>query len=234
MSAVRPCDRVAPARTAPGVTTRVLTPRRRSSRPGRLVHELERVGAEAGAELGAAGVRLGGHLDHRLADGKPRAGGKVLDAEVEVDEELVARERPAVAATGDQVGGAGVHQRELRIGVGRAVRGAAAPARCHTSPTRPSSRSSTPSSSTSRSSSAGRLTISSTVPCCRRRQDDLVEAGCELVCAAMLHARKSTQTPHPGRRALKPVTACHRARIWLLRFSWVSSARPSASSSGGR
>ncbi len=63
-----------------------------------LVHELERLGAEAGAELRAPGVRFWRHLDDGVADRELRSGWKVVDAEVEVDVELVAGERPAISA----------------------------------------------------------------------------------------------------------------------------------------
>jgi hypothetical protein len=58
-----------------------------------------------------------------------RVPAEVLDAEVEIDVELVARERPALAAAGDEVGGAGVHQRQLGERVRRAVRPTARAAR---------------------------------------------------------------------------------------------------------
>src|SRR5690606_23799138 len=54
----------------------------------------------------------------------------VVDRQVEVDEELVARERPTIASTGgDEVDGAAVHDVELCLGVGRSVRGELAPPR---------------------------------------------------------------------------------------------------------
>ena len=113
---------MSPVRTAPGVTTRALTSAQAELAARGLVHELERLGAEAGAELRAPGVRLGRHLDDGVADGELRACGQVLDAEIEVDVELVARERPAVPASGDHRGCARVHQRQLRVRVRRAVR----------------------------------------------------------------------------------------------------------------
>ena len=66
-----------------------------------------------------------GQLDHGLADRESRAGGNVVDAEVEVDVELVACERPALPVSGDDLGEARVHQGQLRV-VGR--RGAEMPA----------------------------------------------------------------------------------------------------------
>ena len=80
---------VSPTRTAPAVTIRVLTPAQAQLAARRLVHELECVGAEPGAELGAAGVRFGAHLDDGLADGEARSGREVLETEVEIDVELV-------------------------------------------------------------------------------------------------------------------------------------------------
>src|SRR5205807_135416 len=54
-----------------------------------------------------------------------RPGRQIRAAQVEVDVELVARERPAVALARDQRGRAGVHERELRSRVRRSS--AAAP-----------------------------------------------------------------------------------------------------------
>jgi hypothetical protein len=63
-------------------------------------------------------VRLVGHLDHRgVADRESGAGRQLGPAEVEVDEELVPGERPALRIDGDECGGPGVHQRQLPIGV---------------------------------------------------------------------------------------------------------------------
>jgi DNA-binding transcriptional MerR regulator len=97
--------------------------------PGALVHELDRLGAEARGELRAAGVELLGDLDHGRPDGEPCARGQVLVAEVEVDEELVAGERPPLPVARDGRDRACVHQRQLHVGVRGAVLGAAAPAR---------------------------------------------------------------------------------------------------------
>ena len=180
-------------RTAPGRHDAGVDPAQPQLAAGRLVHELERLAAEAGAELRAARVRLLRDLDDGLADREPRPGREVVDAEVEIDVELVAGERPALAAPGDEVGGAGVHQRQLGVsGFAEPSGRLRDPRASQTSPTSPSSRSSTPSSSTSRSFSAGRRTISSTVPAAAGDSRISGQPCGELVCAAVLHARKPT------------------------------------------
>ena len=64
------------------------------------------------------GVGHVGDFDDGVADGQARPDGQVLDAEIEVDVELVARERPALPIARDQLGEAGVHHRQLGV-VGR-------------------------------------------------------------------------------------------------------------------
>ena len=59
------------------------------------VHPAGGVVAEAGGELGAAGVRARGDLEEGVADRERVPGREVREAEVEVDVELVAGERPA-------------------------------------------------------------------------------------------------------------------------------------------
>ena len=120
---------VSPRRIVPGVTTLALRPRRRSCLPDADVDEAQRLLAEAGGELGAAGVRLLGDLDDGVADGEARAGRQVVGAEVEVDVQLVAGEgADVVVVTADEPGQAGVDDVELHVGVGAAVLGAAAAA----------------------------------------------------------------------------------------------------------
>jgi len=68
---------------------------------------------EPGHELLAPPVREVADLDHRRADRQPGAGRQVLAADVEVDVELVAGERPAVAGAGHQRCGPRVHDRDL-------------------------------------------------------------------------------------------------------------------------
>src|SRR5438128_1575425 len=63
----------------------------------RRVDEPERPGAEAPAELRTPGVRLVGHLDDGGAESEPRARRQVVGAQVEVDVELIACERPLLA-----------------------------------------------------------------------------------------------------------------------------------------
>src|SRR5207237_7817127 len=90
------------------------------------VDELQRFLAEAGGELGAAGVRRLRDLDDGRADLQAGARWEVRVAQVEVDEELVACERPPLRAPGDESGSPGVHQRQLPVRLG-ALAGALAP-----------------------------------------------------------------------------------------------------------
>ena len=85
------------------------------------VDEAHRLDAEAGDELGAPGVRDLGDLDDGVADLQPRARRQLLRAEVEVDVELVAGERPAVTGAGDEGDRPGVHHVQLHLRVRRAV-----------------------------------------------------------------------------------------------------------------
>ena len=91
------------------------------------VDEAQRLLAEAGGELGAAGVRLVGDLDHGVADGEAGASRQVVGADVEVDVELVAGQGPdVVVVTADEPGQPGVDDVELHVGMGAAVVGAPA------------------------------------------------------------------------------------------------------------
>ena len=129
------------------------------------VDEAHGVEAEALGELGAAAVRDGGDLDDGLADAQPGAGRQLVGAEVEVDVELVAGERPRARASPATSAAArafmtfncisGCADRSAVRVLGRSR---------HVSPTSPTSRSSSPTSSTSRSPTAGRRTISSSRP----------------------------------------------------------------------
>jgi hypothetical protein len=47
-------------------------------------------------------VRLGSDLDDRVPDRDPAAGRQLPDAQVQVDEELVARELPPIDRPGDE------------------------------------------------------------------------------------------------------------------------------------
>jgi hypothetical protein len=69
-------------------------------------------------------MRCVGHLENGGGDREARPRRQVLRAQVEVDVELVACERPALALAGDERRGARVHQRHL----GLRVRAASAPA----------------------------------------------------------------------------------------------------------
>ena len=105
------------ARSGPRRTTSTSSPGRTGPRahhlgaqpaqPARLalgpVDEGQRVLAEAGDELAAAGVRLVGHHDHRAvgpADVELAPGGQVVVGQVEVDEHLVAGELLALGVLG--------------------------------------------------------------------------------------------------------------------------------------
>jgi len=142
----------------PAITTLALRPRSRSSRPSQLadlvpladragdhhlgieapqpqlasdrrVDEPQGVGAEAGTELGAARVGDLGDLDDGAAQRQAGAGGQVSVTQVEVEVQLVARQRTAVGIDCDQRRQAGVDHVELHVRVGRAIgRPAASPA----------------------------------------------------------------------------------------------------------
>src|SRR5690606_10543934 len=78
------------------------------------------------------GVWLVGDLQDRAADLEPRPGWEVCGAEIQIQVELIAGERPAVGAPRHQSRGAGIHQVELHVGVrlpvGRAGTGPSLPA----------------------------------------------------------------------------------------------------------
>src|SRR5262245_3005779 len=61
---------------------------------GRRIHESHRVGPEALDEFSAAGMGLISDLDYRGAQRQSRARGKVLLAQIQIDEQLIAGERP--------------------------------------------------------------------------------------------------------------------------------------------
>src|SRR6188472_234589 len=79
------------------------------------IDEPRRIRAEASRELRAASVGNVRDLEYRGTDLDARARRQVFDADVEVDVQLVARERPALATSGDEVDDARVHQRDLRM-----------------------------------------------------------------------------------------------------------------------
>ena len=110
-----------PVRIVPGTTTLALMPARVEADADVGVDEAHGREAEALGELGAAPVRLIGDLHDRLADAQPGARRQLLGAEVEVDVQLVAGERPPLRRTGDQRHGPDVHDVELHVGMGRAV-----------------------------------------------------------------------------------------------------------------
>ena len=115
---------VSPLETVPGSITFAFSPRSRRWRYGFVLTKRCASLPEARHELDAAGVRLRRHLDHGRAECESRAGRQVLLRDVEIDVELIAGESPALAvARGDEVDDARAHQRQLRLAVGRSVRG---------------------------------------------------------------------------------------------------------------
>jgi hypothetical protein len=90
-------------------------PRRLRSRPGCEFDELQRVDSEAASELAAAVMRLVVHLKYSRAYVERASGRQVGVAPVEIDEQLVAGRRPALACAGDERGGACVHERQLCV-----------------------------------------------------------------------------------------------------------------------
>ncbi len=88
---------VSPVEIVPGDDhVRVHAPEPQLAALGR-VDELERVAPEARGELRAPGVRLLRDLhDDRVADREPAPGRQALLVEAHVDEQVVARERPAL------------------------------------------------------------------------------------------------------------------------------------------
>src|SRR5215217_7940671 len=74
------------------------------------VDELHRVEAESFDELPAAGVRLGRDLDDSRSDRELRAYRHIGRAEVEVDEQLIARKVPAAPVLRHERDNARVHQ----------------------------------------------------------------------------------------------------------------------------
>ena len=108
----------------PGLNDARVDAAQRQRAPARAVDELHGVGAETFDELTAARVRLRGDLDDRRAHRQLRARRQVLSAQIEIDVELVAGERPAIRSLGDQRHHARVGERELHVGVAPAVLGA--------------------------------------------------------------------------------------------------------------
>ena len=109
-----------PVRTVPPLTTIALMPRRRSSWSA-LTQRAASM-PKAFGELRTAGVRLLRHLDDRLTDRQPGTRRRVRQRQVEVDEELIAGERPAIpVAPGDEIGCATAHQIQLSLRVGPTV-----------------------------------------------------------------------------------------------------------------
>jgi len=79
------------------------------------------VRAESLDEFSAAGVRLAGDLDDGGSQRELRAGRKIVLAEIEVDEQLIARERPTVLSLSEQRDRARVDDVQLHIGMRRSI-----------------------------------------------------------------------------------------------------------------
>jgi hypothetical protein len=80
----------------------------------RTVGPSERISAEPARELRAPGVRWLSHLGHSLADLQPRARWKVVDRNVEVDDQLVSGKLLAVAGARNRRQHPAVH-RESKV-----------------------------------------------------------------------------------------------------------------------
>src|SRR5687768_6924138 len=91
--------------------------------------EFRRLDSEARRELLSAIVRRRRHFNGRGANPRPRAFGQVVEAQVEVDEDLSPGEGPARLLLRDEGDNPAVHDGELRIRVGRAVGRVVIPAR---------------------------------------------------------------------------------------------------------
>src|SRR4051794_21921015 len=87
------------------------------------VDEPHRIHTEALDELRATGVWLGGDLDHRLSDRQLRTRGHIRDAEIEIDEQLIAGQMPAALVLRDECHNPRVHQVELHVWMRAAVGG---------------------------------------------------------------------------------------------------------------
>jgi hypothetical protein len=85
------------------------------------VDEAGRLEPEPFGELAAAVVRHRGNLEDRQGDREACAGRQVVGAEVEIDVEVVAGERPAGLVLRDQRDRAGIHQRDLDVRMRAAV-----------------------------------------------------------------------------------------------------------------
>src|SRR6266581_253244 len=77
---------------------------------------------ESRAELGAACVRRLADLDDGRPDRQPAAGGQRLQAQVEIDVELIAGQRPALAVGLDRLQDPRADYGQLGIEIGRPVR----------------------------------------------------------------------------------------------------------------
>ena len=90
---------------------------------GRRIDELQRLYAIPRFKLMAPRMRLSGDLNDRIAESEPGAGRQIVQAQVEIDVQLIAGQRPTVFLLGNQSNGSCVHERQLRVGVGRPIRG---------------------------------------------------------------------------------------------------------------
>ena len=155
---------MSPTRITPGSTTRALRPRRWSSRPTAELTNF--IASRPNLDTNLAQPVCGCSVISMTAD--PRAsrvpGRQVAVAQVHVDEQLIAGQRPAIPRLGDERHGARAHDVQLHVGwdVPSAVR--ELPRERQVSPTSPCTGCSSPTSSTSRAPMAGRRTIISSAP----------------------------------------------------------------------
>ena len=127
------------------------------------VDEFGRVDAEPLRKLSTPCVRLRRHLDNRRSERQPRAGGKILVGEIEIDIQLIAGERPSIVRLRDERNRPRIHDVDLHLGIGERSR-LRLLRLLHVSPTRPAVTSSSASLSTSRAPTRGRLTMSRSAP----------------------------------------------------------------------
>jgi len=91
------------------------------------VRPRQRVRTEPARELSASGMRWFSHLSHRLPDLQPGAHGQVVDRQVEVNNQLIAGELPALVVARDGRNCSTVHDWYLPERVRAAVGSAGGP-----------------------------------------------------------------------------------------------------------
>lgn len=88
----------------------------------RRVHELNGIFPEAIGELLAAVVRDLGDFQHDVTKSKLLADWEVLDAQVHIDKQVVARQCPPAGVAGNEIDGPRVHDGDLHVGMRRPIR----------------------------------------------------------------------------------------------------------------